>query len=307
MFAPSFARVVRSTASVSASPASPLCRAALCTAPKPFRPSHQRRYSSSKSSIPPSNKKKPAAEELKQNAPTQLHGHGTDATSNGKVTEIPIATSMNNVPHVPPTSHIHEDDVKLSSFFALHRPMAFHREAWQQPASMEVFDAIFHRAEAADIQSIHRTKQTIHDYILSVHAGLDALDDLHPDAIHISIQTETHPFEEFLTEDAIKFHASQLPHFIPPPPPVAFDPFATTLTNPTVQEIATVINQRITEVQLPSEQTGRPSKFREHVRRRRGGMLLISVKRQRKLKMKKHKYKKLMKRTRLLRRKLDRT
>jgi hypothetical protein len=38
----------------------------------------------------------------------------------------------------------------------------------------------------------------------------------------------------------------------------------------------------------------------------RPDMLTISVKRQRKLKMKKHKYKKLMKRTRLLRRKLDR-
>jgi hypothetical protein len=38
----------------------------------------------------------------------------------------------------------------------------------------------------------------------------------------------------------------------------------------------------------------------------RPDMLLISVKRQRKLKMKKHKYKKLMKKTRLLRRKLDR-
>ena len=40
---------------------------------------------------------------------------------------------------------------------------------------------------------------------------------------------------------------------------------------------------------------------------RKPQMRLISVKRQRKLKMKKHKYKKLMKRTRLLRRKLDRT
>jgi len=37
------------------------------------------------------------------------------------------------------------------------------------------------------------------------------------------------------------------------------------------------------------------------------GMMLISVKRQRKLKMKKHKYKKLMKRTRNLRRKLGKT
>lgn len=41
--------------------------------------------------------------------------------------------------------------------------------------------------------------------------------------------------------------------------------------------------------------------------RERGEMMAISVKRQRKLKMKKHKYKKLMKRTRVLRRKLDRT
>lgn len=39
---------------------------------------------------------------------------------------------------------------------------------------------------------------------------------------------------------------------------------------------------------------------------RRVKMMLISVKRQRKLKMKKHKYKKLMKRTRNLRRRLDR-
>ena len=38
-----------------------------------------------------------------------------------------------------------------------------------------------------------------------------------------------------------------------------------------------------------------------------GGMQAISVKRQRKLKMKKHKYKKLMKRTKNLRRRLDKT
>ena len=45
---------------------------------------------------------------------------------------------------------------------------------------------------------------------------------------------------------------------------------------------------------------------RQNSQTRRPDMLAISVKRQRKLKMKKHKYKKLMKRTRLLRRKLDR-
>lgn len=51
----------------------------------------------------------------------------------------------------------------------------------------------------------------------------------------------------------------------------------------------------------------RQRRFDEKVEQGRGPVLLISVKRQRKLKMKKHKYKKLMKRTRTLRRKLDRT
>jgi hypothetical protein len=105
MFAPSFARVVRSTTSVSATPAGPLCRAALSTATKPL---HQRRYSSSKSSIPPSNKKKPV-EELEQNAATQLQDSKTDAKSRDKVTEIPLAVSMDNIPHVPATTHLHED------------------------------------------------------------------------------------------------------------------------------------------------------------------------------------------------------
>ncbi|KFY14564.1 hypothetical protein V492_02551 [Pseudogymnoascus sp. VKM F-4246] len=58
-----------------------------------------------------------------------------------------------------------------------------------------------------------------------------------------------------------------------------------------------------------------PTAFRERMRERRlryveeragGEMWAISVKRQRKLKMKKHKYKKLMRRTRNLRRRLDR-
>jgi len=79
------------------------------------------------------------------------------------------------------------------------------------------------------------------------------------------------------------------------------------------------------EISVPAEEKSQdldevemPQRFLERMRQRqntntryrgttkRPTMLLISVKRQRKLKMKKHKYKKLMKRTRLLRRKLDR-
>ncbi|KAF2028646.1 hypothetical protein EK21DRAFT_101679 [Setomelanomma holmii] len=290
MFAPSFARVARSTSSISATPAGPLCRAALCSAPKPFRPSHQRRYSSSKSSIPPSNKKK-AAEELEQNAPARLQGQEADAKSADVITELSVSTSMNNIPHVPATTHIHDADVKLSSFFALHRPIPFHREAWQQPATMDVFDALFEKHEPNDMRVIQRTKQTLSDFVQSLHAGIDAQEEMQEQAAFM--QETTHHLDGPPTEESINFYASQIPHFHPPPPPVAFDPFAP--------------NQRITEVTLPSERIERFTTFREHVRRRRGGMLLISVKRQRKLKMKKHKYKKLMKRTRLLRRKLDRT
>jgi hypothetical protein len=79
------------------------------------------------------------------------------------------------------------------------------------------------------------------------------------------------------------------------------------------------------EISVPAEEKSQeldeiemPQRFLERMRQRqnantryrgtmrRPDMLMISVKRQRKLKMKKHKYKKLMKRTRLLRRKLDR-
>jgi hypothetical protein len=77
------------------------------------------------------------------------------------------------------------------------------------------------------------------------------------------------------------------------------------------------------EIQVPAAENGQEMNeieiqqpFLERMRQRQNtryrenqmhpGMLAISVKRQRKLKMKKHKYKKLMKRTRLLRRKLDR-
>jgi hypothetical protein len=196
-------------------------------------------------------------------------------------------------------------DVRLSSFFALHQPIPFYREAWQQSSNMDVFEALFHRADPNDTQSIQRTRQTLLDFVQSLHAGIDAHDEMQADGIFF--YEDVFHLDGPPTEEAIKLHASQLPHFIPPPPPVAFDPFSTQSDQFTAQEISAAINQRITEVALPSEHTRQPTTFRDHVRQRRGGMLLISVKRQRKLKMKKHKYKKLMKRTRLLRRKLDRT
>ncbi|OBT56552.1 hypothetical protein VE04_04413 [Pseudogymnoascus sp. 24MN13] len=72
-------------------------------------------------------------------------------------------------------------------------------------------------------------------------------------------------------------------------------------------------NRTYTATLTIEESTSRPSRDRMRERRLRyveeragGEMFALSVKRQRKLKMKKHKYKKLMRRTRNLRRRLDR-
>ncbi|KAF2746203.1 hypothetical protein M011DRAFT_478201 [Sporormia fimetaria CBS 119925] len=83
---------------------------------------------------------------------------------------------------------------------------------------------------------------------------------------------------------------AQYSRFQPPPPPAPS-------SNTTIPSNA-VAESRIQAADSPqlleADATTNPEVF------------AISVKRQRKLKMKKHKYKKLMKRTRLLRRKLDR-
>lgn len=125
--------------------------------------------------------------------------------------------------------------------------------------------------------------------------------------------------------------------FVPPPPPVPTDSAESltagaeaskgretqqrTFTAVVTIEESTDENGEITFMAHSSsfvqdEPEATPTRFlermqirQERYRVQRGeetGMLAISVKRQRKLKMKKHKYKKLMRRTRNLRRRLDR-
>ncbi|KAH7380447.1 hypothetical protein DE146DRAFT_297032 [Phaeosphaeria sp. MPI-PUGE-AT-0046c] len=295
MFTPSFARAVRSTAASKISPAGTLCRAALSTASTPFQPLHNRRYSSSSSkpSIPPKNKKKPVAE-LEQNAAKQLQDQAANAKAGDKVTEMPVASSSNSQPHVPATTHLSEDDVRLSSFFTLHGPLPYHHEAWQQSTSQDMIEAIFQKRSSSDSQSMQKTEKTLGEFVRQLYADLDAQGDMLSDAVFYV--EEPHELDAAPTEESIMRHAMQLPHFTPPPPPVASEPYAS-------QDKT----QRASKAALPVEPLKKSASFRAHVHQRRRGMLLISVKRQRKLKMKKHKYKKLMKRTRLERRKLDRT
>lgn len=126
MFAPSFRKAARSTSCISSACAVTFGRAGLKTAQIPFRPAHQRRYSSSsKPSIPPSSKKKPV-DEVEQSAATQLADaepsvEAQDKTAKTpaaqlpdaeagletekKAAESPATISMYNIPHVPATTH----------------------------------------------------------------------------------------------------------------------------------------------------------------------------------------------------------
>ncbi|CAN9122728.1 unnamed protein product [Alternaria alternata] len=311
MFSPAVGRVARSANTLAAAPANSFvftrcARSALSTstAPQqPFRPSHQRRYSSSKPSTPPNSKKKPA--ELDQNATAELRGAGRRSKETKKLKEPSTATTGNNVPFVPPTNHLREDDVKLSAFFGLHRPISISR-SFPSSTSTAEFDAFFDVNRANDVQRMEATKDVLSGFLDRVHAEIDAQEEQRADAIQSEQRIIHVDFQP--TKENIEDLAARLVPFQPPPAPDLNDPIysATESESRSAEDLSASINQRITEVPLPSEQD-RPSTFREHVARRRYGMYMISVKRQRKLKMKKHKYKKLMKRTRLLRRKLDRT
>ncbi|KAK4546919.1 hypothetical protein LTR36_001651 [Oleoguttula mirabilis] len=104
-----------------------------------------------------------------------------------------------------------------------------------------------------------------------------------------------------LAEDALEIHATQGPGGSPPQQQQR-------IRQPFLERM-----RRRQQLYLQAQHTkilermGEQRAVRRAPSEKRIKMLLISVKRQRKLKMKKHKYKKLMKRTRNLRRRLDRT
>ncbi|KAH6625415.1 hypothetical protein C7974DRAFT_455442 [Boeremia exigua] len=283
MFSPALGRAFRSTSAIAATPASAVSRAAIGTAHQPFRP--QRRLSSSKPSPPPDNSK---AKRPTENGAEELKAaeKKTRRSSKSKAASASAPAAARNIPFVKPTAHLTEHHLVLSALFSQHRPMALSPAAEQSvpmPASMAQFEAVFQPQQRSESDLIVTTHKTLADFIQGVQASaehyeaLDALEEAAEDAFHLDSFAPPQP-------ESLESYA-----FRPPPAPVPFDPLA-------AEEEAT----------LPTTHSGRSKTFREHVRRRRSGMLLISVKRQRKLKMKKHKYKKLMKRTRLLRRKLDR-
>lgn len=203
--------------------------------------------------------------------------------------------------------------MRLSAFYGLHRPISIQHPS---PAvvAIEEFNSIFdpYRPSEAQAMAIQEANNVLGNFLQRMHAAIDVQEERRADAAQI--QQQVIHIDAVPTQQSLEEWAARLPPFSPPPPAImSHDQLAGPVEAEAEAEaysaidFSASINQRVPEVPLPAAIAEQAKASREHVARRRHGMFLISVKRQRKLKMKKHKYKKLMKRTRLERRKLDRT
>lgn len=393
MFSSQLGRVARASASLSnstctaAAHRTPACLAAASSKSLPQPPRQQRRYSSSKPSCPSdgdSNGARPAAP-AQASAASQPSRPAAGKSTNARKTaarkareasdEARIRESdeaFDKLPSVPTTHHLHPQDITLSSFFSLHRPISL-TNALPPSTDLHTFESIFDIKPASK-----KTQKNPADVIYTLTNTIDSLDaktqpekqkeeaDLRWEIIQESLSSTSDNVKHLDAPPRPKIEQllSQLKPFSAPPPPLSAQyvvhskktasdrkrttpapavaeagserQFSTTIiltestnangtkyytaqTSPMVQ-ITNHPSQEQAKIQEPE---GRRATFLERMHERQlqyeeyrddraeqkeedEAMHAISVKRQRKLKMKKHKYKKLMKRTRNLRRRLDR-
>ncbi|ORY13142.1 hypothetical protein BCR34DRAFT_600075 [Clohesyomyces aquaticus] len=362
MFSPAIGRAARSANTIPTRPAAVLSVAqqSFCLRPPPR---HERRLSSSKTSIPPdgsegsNSPQQTTSTSASKATPRKPNGRaGKKRSGNGAGAAAAAAPSLPaiNVPHVPPTDFLGKPELKISSFFSLHRPISITSPV--PPVSTNAsFESIFQPRVLNSKRAMMDNIQTLSSGIESLEAALRTQEQKLGQEEIIQSEAEVKHLDGTPPASVDQLMAQYIP-FRPPPAPVPFDqpseseptPFQPQ-EEPQVQ--ATPVKQRawstavivtesldasgnrtysastapMVEIQVPPEEKGQKLEdieirqpFLERMRLRqntydryrdtqgRPDMLLISVKRQRKLKMKKHKYKKLMKKTRLLRRKLDR-
>ncbi|KYK54625.1 DUF1713 domain protein [Drechmeria coniospora] len=243
--------------------------------------------------------------------------------------------SFGKLPSVPSTHHMSQEALGLSSFFSLHRPISI-----TQTMPMSVTDEHF-----ASIFAPRTKSNKMSDTMSTLSSTIDRLDGPmaqmtigghHDDGgmgggMH-KLEVRNRDGSEsglYLQVDAMS--GDFLPFRPPPlPQPQAADAEghaagALAEEEPhhrvykamfTIEESTEPDGQIRIVAHSPRIVTEQPQSFlgrmarrqaRLHESLRRRDLHAISVKRQRKLRMKKKKYKKLMKRTRNLRRKLDRT
>ncbi|KXH37046.1 phytanoyl-CoA dioxygenase [Colletotrichum simmondsii] len=248
------------------------------------------------------------------------------------------------LPSVPSTQHLSQEALGLSTFFSLHRPISV-THSMPKSVTEEAFAAIFKPRSRANkvtdvISTLSRTTDDLEGAMAKMtigHQETDAsgepvqkIDFKNPDGTESSVYVQLNSM------------AGQFVPFRPPPAPEAMGETADAATSHAAAESAVedlldeTPHHRVYKAMFTIEETtdadgqvqvlahspkimqdgaDAPRSFLERMALRQmkfdeaqghDTMHALSVKRQRKLKMKKKKYKKLMKRTRNLRRKLDR-
>ncbi|KAI1919564.1 hypothetical protein LOZ12_000398 [Ophidiomyces ophidiicola] len=334
---------------------------------------HQRRYSSSKPPVPPSDGSRgidaPSHAPTKSVNPSKKDDAEKRPKRRAKEIKSKIEPSL-NLPSVPSTQHLNPQDIHVASFFSIYRPMSVTTSV-PPSSSPESFASIFSPKKQA--------KSRHNDVIYTIASAVKVIESAFPKPQNSSegndlraavTQASTSNSDSEVThldgvpaQDlrlSVQEFAKRLRPFNPPPPPVAMDEsqqantmeaeveaeaaeteqsYSSVLTiresnhadGSKTYEAYTTPFVRVDEMEAPSaieaevmdEKYGPQSarlpshlsermrirrlRLEEYMERKNRSMYAISVKRQRKLKMKKHKYKKLMRKTRTLRRKLEKT
>jgi len=299
---------------------------------------HQRRCSSSK----PSRSDNDASDvSAGQSVAASPRGHGK-AGSEKRKRKAADREASKKLPSVPNTHHMAGQALGLSSFFSLHRPISI-TQTMPKSVTDEQFASIFApRTKSSKVADTMSTISSTIDQLegpmasmtidgqqdAAANDGMHRMEIRNPDGTESSI---------YLQVDAMS--GDFLPFRPPPLPQPQSNADAATAgaevsehtdeTTPlhrsykamfTIEESTEPDGQiRIVAHSPRIMQDEQPRSFIERLAQRQlrldeargtrgaAGMYAISVRRQRKLRMKKKKYKKLMRRTRNLRRKLDRT
>ncbi|CAI6332407.1 unnamed protein product [Periconia digitata] len=338
MLSPAVGRAVRSSGPISTVSACVLSRpATLGAGQQSFsRPCHQRRLSSSNASIPPDGSNTNGSSSPQQTPATASKAPSRKMT--GRTSKKRSVTPALNVPHVPPTDYLQKPEVKISSFFSLHRPISLTTPI-PPVATNTSFDSIFKARAPNDRKSMVNNIQTLSSGIENLEAALRVHEKQAPEDMSLQVETEVHHLDGPPPQASIDQLMARFVPFRPPPAPLPFNEaevpvygaeevqatsqakqrawstevVVTESTDPSGKRTYSATTAPMVEITVPSTDDAIEIRqpFLNRMQRRqdthlRPDMLAISVKRQRKLKMKKHKYKKLMKRTRLERKKLDR-
>ncbi|KAL4908030.1 hypothetical protein BDW74DRAFT_175816 [Aspergillus multicolor] len=300
----------------------------------------QRRYSSSSSKPSDGSRRVDASSQApakqvssageKQGKSSRRRGKdGSGSGRNGSRSSQPNAFS--NLPSVPSTQHLQPHDVQLASFFSIHRPISVSTTV-PPPSSAEAFDSIFTK---------QASKNASEDVILTLSSAVNSMENAahhlaENDGIMNAFEVEGNQLDGLdMTELKVSVEemTKRLRPFNPPPPPTPYvasaeaeqaqetssysavvtiqestlsdgsktyeahtTPFvqARTIEAPGAEETDAVI-----DVPQNSQTT-----YIERLRNP-GTMQALSTRRRRIRKMKNHKFKKLLRRTRTLRRKLD--